>query len=144
MGVYMCVWWWGGVLICVLTQLNLGVTDTHTFSHKTKSSNPLFCPLKGTKKAMGFKGVIPRFLFFPIGKNGAFAPEVNSRWPQTHSTVAWYKTIRLKVSALFVTLTTTTRKWPKASKKKGSTSSLGCVYLSCHELSLRAGVCDYG
>lgn len=70
-------WGRGGVLICVLTQLNLGVTHTHP----KISSNPLFCPLKGKKKAMGFKGLILRFFFPspPIGKNAAFAPEVNSR-----------------------------------------------------------------
>ena len=54
-------------------SLSLSHTQTHTHT-KQKSSNPLFCPLKGKKKAMGFKGVIPRFLSFPIGKNSAFAP----------------------------------------------------------------------
>lgn len=68
-----------GVNLCSDPAEPSSHTHAHTDEQNKKSLNPLFCYLKGKKKAEGFKGVILGFLFFPIGKSSAFAPEENPR-----------------------------------------------------------------
>lgn len=144
-----------GVLICVLTHLNLEVTHacTHMHTHTPPKKAQILCfvPSKARGRQWVLKEWSPDFFSSPQGST----PHLLLKWirddqKKTHSTAVIYKTVRLEMHALFVALTTTTTTTETPTKRENDQRlRVEGVFLQLcvSELpraQLKNRFCDYG